>query len=211
LGYLKKWNKITFNTSIYYNYSTDVWQFVRYGSGNTLYLSPLNVGSEDRLGWEFSLNYSAFNWWKLNSSFNYYYISRDGGDQVPDYTDTSWFTRITSRVKLPAKIDWQTTFDYRAGNETFQSKTDPRIGINLAFSKDILKDNATLSLNVSDLLNSRKRQTETLIEGFAHSYSEFQWRERQITLSFTYRFNQKKKRERINSSNSSGFSEGGGF
>jgi len=209
VGFLKKWNKLTFNTSLYYNYSTDVWQFVRYGSGSTLYLTPINVGSEDRLGWEFSLNYTPFTWWKLNSSFNYYHISRNGGDLVPNYTDSSWFTRITSRVKLPAKIDWQTTFDYRAGNETFQSKTDPRIGINLAFSKDILKENATLSLNVSDLLNSRKRQSETLIEDFAHSYSEFQWRERQITLSFTYRFNQKKKRERMSSN--SGFSEGGGF
>ena len=209
LGYLKKWNKLTFNTSIYYNYATDVWQFVRYGSESTLFISPINVGSEDRLGWEFSLNYSPFKWWKLNGSFNFYKISRDGADLVPDYKDSSWFTRINSRVKLPAKIDWQTTFDYRAGNETFQSKTDPRIGVNLAFSKDIFKDNATLSLNVSDLLNSRKRKSETIIEDFAHSTSEFQWRERQIMLSFTYRFNQKKKRER---QRGSGFSEGeGGF
>ena len=209
LGFLKKWDKVTFNTSIYYNYSTDVWQFVRYGSGSTLYITPINVGSEDRLGWEFSVNYSPFNWWKLNGSFNYYKISRSGAGLVPDYKDSSWFTRINSRVKLPAKIDWQTTFDYRAGNETFQSKTDPRIGINLAFSKDVLKDKATLSLNVSDLLNSRKRKSETIIEDFVHSTSEFQWRERQIRLSFTYRFNQKKKRER---SGNSGFSEGeGGF
>ena len=71
---------------------------------------------------------------------------------------------------------------------------------NLAFSKDVFKEKGTLVLNVSDLFNSRKRasvnyapnrDTPTNI-----SNQTFQWRERQISLNFTYRFNQKKKQER---------------
>jgi hypothetical protein len=67
--------------------------------------------------------------------------------------------------------------------------------LNLAFSKDILKGNGTLAFNVNDLFNSRKRIQETTGPTFVQN-SEFQWRERQWRLSFVYRFNQQKKRER---------------
>ncbi len=68
------------------------------------------------------------------------------------------------------------------------------MSIDLALSKDILNDNGTLSLNVSDLLNSRKRRSFTETEFFT-SDSQFQWRVRQITLGFMYRFNEQKKRD----------------
>ena len=79
-------------------------------------------------------------------------------------------------------------------------------------SKDIIKNKATVSLNVSDLLNSRKRQQFTSTE-FFDSDSEFQWRERQFTLSLLYRFNQpneKKNGSRDRNGNDNDF-EGGDF
>ena len=64
--------------------------------------------------------------------------------------------------------------------------------MNLAFSKDVLKDKASISLNVSDVFNSRKRIMETNIPNVVNSYSEMQWRVRQVMLTFTYRFNKQK-------------------
>lgn len=211
LGYLKKWDKLTFNTSVYYNYSTDVFQFVRAADTDDPTItrtSPKNIASEDRFGLEFSLNYSPFKWWKLNSNFNFFRITSDGKNVVPDSETNSWSTRLNSRVKLPAKIDWQTTFNYRGPRDDFQSTRKGIASVNLAFSKDILKDNGTLSLNVSDLFNSRKRISDTFIDGVTNSYSEFQWRERQIRLNFTYRLNQKKKRSQ-GQRNDNGGGEGG--
>ena len=66
--------------------------------------------------------------------------------------------------------------------------------VNLSFSKDILKDKGSLSLNVSDLFNTRKRRNIVDLNNVS-SYSEFQWRQRQITFAFTYRFNKKKERD----------------
>lgn len=211
LGYLKKWDKLTFNTSVYYNYSTDVFQFIREADATDPTITrttPRNISSEDRFGLEFSLNYSPFKWWKLNSNFNFFRITSDGKNIIPDSESNSWSTRLNSRVKLPAKIDWQTTFNYRGPQDNFQSKRKGIASVNLAFSKDILKDNGTLSLNVSDLFNSRKRISNTFIDDVTNSYSEFQWRERQIRLNFTYRLNQKKKRNQ-NQRNDSGGGEGG--
>lgn len=211
LGYLKKWEKITFNTSVYYNYSTDVFQFVREvdttdPTTTITRTTPRNISSEDRFGLEFSLNISPFKWWKLNSNFNFFRITSDGKNIVADSETNSWSTRLNSRVKLPAKIDWQTTFNYRGPRDDFQSTRKGIASVNLAFSKDILKDNGTLSLNVSDLFNSRKRVSDTYIDGITNRYSEFQWRERQIRLNFTYRLNQKKKRTQ---QNNNGGNEGG--
>jgi len=70
------------------------------------------------------------------------------------------------------------------------------LSANLAFSKDVLKDKATIALNVNDVFNSRKRITQTNLPSL-NSYSEMQFRQRQINLSFTYRFNKvKNEKER---------------
>ena len=66
--------------------------------------------------------------------------------------------------------------------------------MNLGLSKDVLKDKGTIAFNISDVFNSRKRLSEQTTPSVS-SDSEMQWRERQITLSFTYRFN-KAKNER---------------
>ena len=62
----------------------------------------------------------------------------------------------------------------------------------MAFSKDILKDKGTLALSVNDLFNSRKRYWDTEIPNSINSSAVRQERVRQITLSFTYRFNKSK-------------------
>ena len=116
--------------------------------------------------------------------------------------DQSWFTRLESRISLPAKIDWQTSGMYMGPTESAFSKREGVFSVNMAFSKDILNEKATISINASDLLNSRKRSWTSYTDNTT-SASEFQHRQRQILLNFTYRFNQKKKIER-NRNNSGG-------
>lgn len=222
LGYLKKWSKVTFNTSAYVNLTDASFQFIRRESGQfytstvggvtteipIIESTPINLAKEYRAGFEFNINYSPFKWWRLNSNFNlfrnetqgdYSYVNYLGEtvNQNFDNVATTWFTRLSSKITLPYKIDWQTNATYNAPQTTAQGKRLSMTSVNLSFSKDVLKDKGTLALNVSDLFNSRKRRFETYIPNSVDSYSEFQWRQRQITLSFTYRFN-KKKNEREN-------------
>ena len=84
-----------------------------------------------------------------------------------------------------------------AAMENAQGRRDGILTIDLAFSKEIFKDNATISFNVRDLLNSRKRNSTTTTP-FFQRYSESQWRQRQINLSLLIRFNQQKKRNERN-------------
>lgn len=211
LGYLKRWQKFTLSTSMYLNKTEDVTQFIRRESGDfvdgtpVILSTPVNLATEYRFGFEFTLNYNPFKWWRLNSNFNFYrnetqgsysYVNHSNDEVVLDLnnTATSWFARVNSKVSLPYGIDWQTNATYNAPQKSAQGRSLGVLSANLAFSKDILKDKGTLTLNVNDLFNSRKRIFETNLPNL-NSYSEMQWRERQITLSFTYRFN-KKKNER---------------
>ena len=155
------------------------------------------MSSQDRYGFEFTANYTPFKWWRISNNFNFYKFVTDGSFEGVNYdsNDVSWFNRLNSRITMPGKIDWQTIAMYRGPQERAQSIREGILSINLAFSKDILNEKGTLSLNINDLLNSRKRKS-TDFTPTTISVGEFQWRERQILLNFTYRFNQKKKRKR---------------
>ncbi|MEY4433385.1 MAG: hypothetical protein RLZZ44_1519 [Bacteroidota bacterium] len=211
-GYIKRWTKLTLSSSLYYNKTTDVFQMARRESGSfvngtpIIITSPINVATEFRTGFEFTLNYSPYKWWKLNSNFNFFQSDTKGDfvytnfnnvvvTQNFDRVATSWFSRLTSKITLPSKIDWQTNLMYTGPQNNAQGRVLGNFSANLAFSKDVLKDKGTFTLNVNDVFNGRKRIMETYLPGVLSSRSEMQWRVRQVTLSFTYRFN-KAKNER---------------
>jgi outer membrane receptor for ferrienterochelin and colicin len=204
LGYLKRWDKLTLTSSIYYQYETDSFERIQEDTGQLtpngipiIRTIPINLSTNQRYGFEAGVLYNPLEWLRLNGSFNYFKFITEGSFNGVDYgtENDSWFARGSAKVSLPAKIDWQTNAFYRGPRNNAQTETEGLLSINLAFSKDIIDDNATIGFNVSDLLNSRKRRSVTETETF-RSDSEFQWRERSFTLSFTYRFNQKKQRER---------------
>ncbi len=216
LGYLKRWDKLTLTSSIYYQRETDAFSRVQEPTGQVTTDSipiirslPINLATENRYGAEAGLMYNPKKWLRLNGSFNIYKFSSEGEFNGVDYgTDnSSWFARFSSKVSLPAKVEWQTNAFYRGPRNTAQTETKGLFGINLAFSKDILNDNGTLSMNINDLLNSFKRQSFTETDFFT-SRSEFQWRQRSFVFSFTYRFNQAKKREGGRGGNGGGEGDG---
>ncbi|QOD61119.1 TonB-dependent receptor [Polaribacter haliotis] len=227
LGYLNRWGKLTLNSSIYYQHSTnDIVrvnrQEVRLIDGketNVLVRQPINLASEDRMGFEFNANYNPSRKLRFSGSFNFFQFKTDGDysyevtnpttgttstiNQNFDATNTSWFTRFDARVTLPADIEWQTRLFYRGPRSDAQSDTEGILSANLAFSKDILKDKGTLVLNVSDVFNSRKYVTNAFAPSRDNptniTNQSFQWRMRQISLNFTYRFNQNKNQKNKNS------------
>ncbi|MCW5520487.1 TonB-dependent receptor [Aureitalea sp. L0-47] len=212
LGYLKRWDKITLTSSVYYQYETDSFERIQEDTGELtpngipiIRTLPINLSTNERIGFEAGILYNPAKWLRFNGSFNFFRFSTEGEFNGIDYgaENTSWFSRASVKVSLPAKIDWQTNAFYRGPRNNAQTEFEGILSFNLAFSKELFNDNATVGFNVRDLFNSRKRISVTETETFI-SDSEFQWRERSFNLSLTYRFNQKKQRER-------GRENGGGF
>ncbi|WP_407557149.1 outer membrane beta-barrel protein [Winogradskyella sp. 4-2091] len=205
LGYLKRWEKFTLTSSIYYQYETDAFERVQENTGtqttdgiDIIRTIPINLSSNQRIGTEIGAMYSPAKWLRLNSSFNFFQFETEGEFNGIDYSakNTSWFARFSSKVTLPLAIDWQTSAFYRGPRQEAQTDVDGIFSLDLAFSKEILNNKATIALNVRDLFNSRKYVATTTTD-FFQRYNEYQRRQRQINASFTYRFNQKlNKRER---------------
>ncbi len=225
IGYLNRFGKLTLNSSIYYQRAKDVFSFISratdnfyifetnetinindpdFDSLNDLYdlvpviaRGPVNLATNERFGFEFTLSYRPSRKWNMNGNFNLFnsVTKGDFNGQSLDAENLSWFIRFNNKYTLPGNIDWQTRLFYRGPRETAQSKSKGMFSTDLAFSKDLFKDKASLAFRVSDLFNSRKRQSESFTPTFSGE-SEFQWRQRSYNISFTYRFNQKKKRER---------------
>ncbi|NVK52668.1 MAG: TonB-dependent receptor [Flavobacteriaceae bacterium] len=216
VGYLKKWDKVTLNSSVYYRHSTGIYQFISQERGDfvngvpVIVRSPINLSSEDSYGFEFNTSYRVSRKVNFSGSFNFFGFETVGSFNGIDFgnKNTSWSTRFNAKVTLPGQIQWQTRVFYRGPQVNAQSTREGIASVNLAFSKDLWKDNGTLVLNVSDLLNSRKRKGYSYTPN-SESYSEFQWRQRQVSLSFTYRFNQKKNQRQRRSQQNNDFDEGG--
>ncbi len=216
-GYMTKHNKITFTSSAYFNKTKDYFQFIKRPNGEivtsivngisvetpVIILTPINLSDENRFGLEFNANYSPYKWWRLNGNFNFYQ-SKVRGDYSYTLTNSNaivnenfdkdalgWFSKISSKMTLPLKIEWQTSAMYRAPQNTAQGKSLGVLTANMAFSKDVFKNKATISLNANDLFDSDKMIIQSYLP-LVNSYMEYQRRPRQIILSFTYRFNNQK-------------------
>ena len=217
LGYLRKWEKYTFTASVYYQRETDSFERIQEDTGQTtsdgipiIRSIPINLSTNERYGAEMGLISNPTEWLRVNGSINYFKFISDGSFNGTDFgaENESFFARLSTKVDLPYEIQWQTNGFFRGPRQNAQTETESILSLNLAFSKDLFDERATVSLNVRDLFNSRVRNRVTNTEEF-RSVSEFQWRERQITLNFVYRFNQQKEEQRRNE-NSDG-DNGGGY
>ena len=104
----------------------------------------------------------------------------------------SWFVRKTSRFTLWKNTDFQLRGNYQAPQQMPQGKQKGIAALDLALSRDILKNNGTLTLNVIDVFNSRRFRSTFEGDNF-YTESNSQGRLRQVNLTLNYRLRQAKK------------------
>src|SRR5690606_30729666 len=119
---------------------------------------------------------------------DYSYTDFDGNLVTQNFdNDTfTWMGRLNSRITLPGKIDWQTNVMYRGPQPTAQGKSLATTSPNMALIKELFNDRATLAGSAEELVNLRKWMAVTAVLP-ALTYSEMQWRERSVNVTFTHR------------------------
>ena len=208
LGYLKKYNKLTLNGSIYYRKSTGEFTFISEETGDfvlvneilvpVLRRTPINLSSNERIGIEFNANFRQSKKWRIRGSLNFYDSKTIGNYKgvVYDSKNYSWSGRLNNYLRLFSSFDWQTSFRYRAPQKTAVSERKASIYSNTALSKDLFKDKVTLTFKVNDIFETGKWRIESFNQNY-RSYSESNWRGgRSFELNLIYRFNQKKNERR---------------
>ncbi|MDN5291066.1 MAG: iron complex outerrane recepter protein [Anaerophaga sp.] len=213
-GYVYTPGKASYYAGIYYRYTTGVEEQINFVDDNDITISePRNLAERHAYGAETNVSVEPFKWWNLSGNVNFYRMKTNGtfvpeeGEVQDLSSDTwSWDTRINSRMKWENDLSFQTTFFYRGEQKTTQGIRKPFYMMHMSLSKDILKGNGTITLNVRDVLNSRKFRYE-IDQPDLISTNQFRWSTREFRLSFIYRLNQKKRPG--NGNRESGIDNGG--
>ncbi|MCF8281526.1 MAG: outer membrane beta-barrel family protein, partial [Bacteroidales bacterium] len=206
LGHIKYFEQGSLSSSMYYRHTTGKIERIRRvdEAGNAA-TRPENLSTEDAFGLEFTAAYDLTKWWKIDGNFNFFRSITDGGNLGASFQADAynWFTRFTTRFTFWKNTDLQLRGNYEAKEQTTQGYRKPNWFLDLAMSQDILKKNATLTLNIRDLFNTRRHQHVSEGATF-YTESDWQWRRRQVNLTFSYRLHQQKKK-------GGGMEEGGDF
>jgi outer membrane receptor protein involved in Fe transport len=201
-GYLLKRPVINLYAGAYYRGTSDVVERITIDSSGINYMLPINLNERKSFGFESNLTANFGKWWTLSGDYNFYRSITKGEFQgeSKNSDDYAWNIRMNSRMRFAKNIDFQTIFFYRAPEETTQGLRKAFYMLNMAVSKDLFKNKGTITLNVQDVLNSR-RFRYVLDIPTEYSENEFRWSKRSYTLTFIYRLNQKKKINRDNHGN----------
>ena len=192
LGHILYREKSTLFSTVYYRSTQDKIQRIRtVGDNGFSVTAPYNLVGEESYGLEFSGDYVASSWWKLDFNANFFYAKVDGSNLNQNFqaTTTSMLFRQSSRFTLPKGWDLQIRGNYEARRKTAQGVQKGIFFLDLSASKKILNQRGTLIFNVADVLNSRINRYITEGSNF-FTEGESQMVLRQTNLTFTYRIKQ---------------------
>ena len=212
LGYLSYWDKGSFMGNLYIRDSEGIIERITTVSDDGEYTIriPVNLAEEFSYGIEFNGSVDVTQNLSFNGSLNFFNSEKNGSYNGQDLSSetSSYFGRMRAQYR---KDGWtvQASGFHRGEQETTQGIRKPFTTANLAIGKQLWDRKATISLNVRDVFNTRKRRG-IIDEEFLYQESEFRWSSRSITLGFTYRFNQDNNRQqrRGQGRNGGGMDEG---
>ncbi len=189
INFSKNWTVVTLNAGVFYRYTTDgLARRVRPWGEATLVTSENadtrhSSGSELVRGLNFSRNFST----RLTGNVYYSAVSARTGEETYSNGRTSWTLNLLANYNMPQLFCTQATVFYQGPIVVPQGEFLPVFGLNLGFRRNVLKQQGTLSLNVSDVLNTRRFALKTTDRTF-NLKREFRFDSRVITFAFTYRF-----------------------
>lgn len=208
-------SKLVVNPSVYYRNYQDYRQFVSYENGEIINGVPkivttkINLGNLNFLGAELLADYAPNDWLNFTGALDIRYVKQDGvfeyidsNNQLVelDYNNESLggYAKLNTSVKLKNDIKLQGLVQYNISSESAYSKRAGYFYTNAAISKDLFNKQATLSFIADDIFDSNKTKRTRWPNDDVVSFADNQWREPSFLLSFTWRFNQKKKNKKAN-------------
>jgi outer membrane receptor protein involved in Fe transport len=179
---------ISFNINAFHRFTTDKIDRISKFENNVNIFAPENVGTSNTTGLEFNFKYSPYNKLTINGDGNYNYFVRTGtfNDQVFDFQNDQWSTKITTKLKVNKSFDVEVTGRYQSGVQTVQGMTSENIYADLGMRYKILKGKAVFNFSIRDIFASRIRESFT----FGDDFSAYSFRQsgRFMTLGFSYGF-----------------------
>lgn len=213
MGYTYSSNKFTLSSVAFYHIYKDYWQEITFNTGYSLAIvpkmitTPMNVGKLNYYGLNLTAQLKAGKNLSLTGNALLSNFDQSGtyqgtnfiGDSVYRDYNHDGFTgsfSLLSQLRIPKLIDVQLNIKHNLISEGPYSTRKAYSAVNVALQREILNKNGTLSLTIDDLFKSIKTKRDRFLPGY-FSESIIRNKYRTALLSFTYRFNQSKKEQKI--------------
>ncbi|MFH5830899.1 TonB-dependent receptor domain-containing protein [Halalkalibaculum sp. DA384] len=193
-GYLQYWETGSLLTSVYYRYRTGVHERVTTLDDQGIRRTqPINLATEEAWGIEFSGDQDLAQTLSLRLNANFYRSDSRGNYQGELLTSDAQTAqgRLTLRWRPTSQWNMQFAGRYRGPRNTTQGRRAGMMMMDTGISRsfELWEGQATVSLSVDDILNSRNFQN-TIDNPNFYSEREFSWSSRSFMLNFRYNFNQ---------------------
>lgn len=148
-----------------------------------------NLNRQFAYGSEMIIRNQFFKWWDMTTSFNGYQSQVNGSNIAPNMTNRGFAFSLKNNTNFRFRhnTSLQITTQYQAPIPTAQGRLISVWGIDLAAKKDLIKNKATLTLNMQDIFFTRRFGVKQNQPQFEQTF----WRTREtrvLTFSFNYRF-----------------------
>lgn len=219
VSYITTIGKLMVTPSVFYQKTTDMVQMFQRrdfnNQGEDIFITqPINEGDEQRYGLDLTVTYRPFRWWNLMANVNLFGYDRTGSyeydnkykdpitnqimseKKIADFSGDGFSSRgrVSSNFRLPNDFNIQLASNFMGSIKTAEQKIASNVSMDLSLSKDFFKKSMTVSFNVRDVFDSRKREITNYREDYT-SQNTMRWMVRSFNLSIAYRFKQQKKQE----------------
>ncbi|MFL5787855.1 MAG: TonB-dependent receptor domain-containing protein [Flavisolibacter sp.] len=189
LDYNKTWNNISGTFGIYNNTINNPIQIIETAPvKNETTTIPENLNHTITTGLELIGHFNLLKGWDLTANANIFNQDNAAAPQfgIAASHGISWNANITNNISPLKGLSFQIHAGYSAPNLFLQFKNRAEFGMDAAAKFDFAKNKASLSLNATDIFNSRKRaflsSSEDVLLNFQRHFESSR-----ATLIFSYR------------------------
>lgn len=194
-------------TTLSYSNTRDIIQDVleQVDSTNTSFVKKSNIAKQENIGLSVSAGLPVTKWWRTNIYLNLYNNKFKGivNEGEISVEGTTFMTNISNQLSFKKGWGAELSGFYRSKALEGVLVANPMGVINLTFSKQLLKNKASLKLNFRDLFFLQKFSGYSKYQNVdvtIHAYQD----SRMVNLSFTYRFGKGKPAQQPSRRNGAG-------
>lgn len=214
LGYNKVWPKVSFNTTVYYKLTQDLW--TRYSElidpdRNIVLTTYDNLGTLHEYGWELVNKYKVLDWWDINLDFNISQSRINGTEEYQSLSNSglTYSGKVSSVMNVWKGLEIQLIGRYRGPYITTQGERDGYGSLDITLKQDILDKKGSISFSANDITNTVKRSSTVEGEGF-YTLDKDKRETRVFWLTFSYGFGKMGAQfNKRNNRNTGGSDDGG--
>lgn len=199
----KKGHNIILST-YYQNTQNLITRYRRFYDDGTSFSMRTNLNTGITYGADVTARFQIVKIWDITFNANLFQnqILGNNIDPTLDNSGFSWFGKVNTNIKLPKDFSLQINANYEAPKIEAQGTREEVYWIDAAIRKNLLKDKATLVLNVSDIFDTRKYTTNfEFATARQVAYRDRETRIGRITFSYRFGTNDRKGKGRPSKEN----------